>query len=147
MARLWRFGKQTLSFLVLLMRRGLRFSRRTMFRHLVVPLWVVGAGLSLYAQGGELKGIETSDLDRKVQPCDDFYEFSNGTWRAQNAIPASMDRWSRRWQAGETNKDQLKVILDEVSAVPNHSTGSPAQLTGDFYAACTNVKTIDAAGY
>src|ERR1700732_2275034 len=122
-----------------------------MDRYLVVPLLMVGLVISVYGQTAELKGIETSDLDRKSQPCDNFYEFSNGTWRAQNAIPASMDRWSRRWQAGETNKDQLRGILDEVSVQvsgePNHSQGSPAQLTGDFYAACTNVKAIDAAGY
>ncbi len=61
-------------------------------------------------QSTSLKGIETGDLDRKADPCNDFYEYSNGTWRAQNPIPNSMDRWSRRWKAGETNKDQLKII-------------------------------------
>ncbi len=105
---------------------------------------VLGAGAQ--AQNQSLKGIEVSDLDRSVQPCDNFFEFANGSWRAQNPIPASMDRWSRRWQAGEQNKDQLRKILDEVSADPNHPKGNPAQLTGDFYAACTNVKAIDAAG-
>jgi putative endopeptidase len=103
-------------------------------------------GVGAYAQTSDLKGIETADLDRKVQPCDNFFDYSNGTWRAQNAIPASMDRWSRRWQAGETNKDQLRKILDEVAAEPNRAQSSPAQLTGDFYAACTNTKAIDAAG-
>ncbi len=117
----------------------------------LVSAALIGAGLlsspaACFAQSSSLKGIETADLDKKVQPCDDFYEYSNGTWRAQNPIPASMDRWSRRWQAGEANKDQLRVILDELSAQPGHPAGSPAQLTGDFYAACTNQKAIDAAG-
>jgi putative endopeptidase len=98
------------------------------------------------AQNGVLKGIETGDLNRSVQPCDNFFDFSNGTWRQKNPIPSSMDRWSRRWQAGEVNKDQLRKILDEVSAKPNQSKGSTAQLTGDFYAACINQKEVDAAG-
>jgi len=51
------------------------------------------------------KGVELGDLDRKAAPCDDFYQFANGAWRTQNPIPASMDRWSRRWQAGEQNKE------------------------------------------
>jgi putative endopeptidase len=102
--------------------------------------WVAGA------QAQELKGIETADLDRSVKPCDNFYDFSNGAWRKQNPIPASMDRWSRRWKAGEDNKDQLRQILDDLSATPDHPAGSPAQLTADFYTACTNVKAIDAAG-
>lgn len=109
-------------------------------------LLVMALGTTSYAQQAALKGIETSDLDRKVQPCDDFYDFANGSWRAQNPIPASMDRWSRRWQAGELNKDQLRKILDEVSATPGQPEGSTGQLTGDFYAACINQKAIDAAG-
>jgi len=98
------------------------------------------------AQDAALKGIETSDLNRSVKPCDNFYDFANGSWRAQNPIPASMDRWSRRWQAGEVNKDQLRKILDEVSAMPEQPKGSTSQLTGDFYAACINQKAVDAAG-
>ena len=99
-----------------------------------------------HAQQAALKGIDTGDLNKTVPPCDNFFDYANGTWRAQNPIPASMDRWSRRWQAGENNKDQLRVILDEVSATPAQSKGSPAQLIGDFYGACTNQKAIDAAG-
>jgi len=97
------------------------------------------------AQQPALKGIELSDMDRKVAPCDNFFDYSNGAWRAANPIPASMDRWSRRWQAGELNKDQLRIILDDISTKPAAS-GTPAQLTGDFYAACTATKAIDAAG-
>ena len=100
---------------------------------------------STLAQQASLKSVELGDLDRSAQPCTDFYQFANGAWRAQNPIPASMDRWSRRWQAGENNKDQLRIILDEVSAHPGQPAGSTGQLTGDFYTACTDVKTIDAA--
>ena len=39
-------------------------------------------------------------------------EFANGAWRANNPIPASMTRWSRRWAAGETAKDKLQDILE-----------------------------------
>ena len=55
------------------------------------------------------KGPEPGDIDRKVDPCTDFYEFANGAWRAGNPIPASMPRWSRRWAAGEASKDRLKA--------------------------------------
>jgi putative endopeptidase len=102
--------------------------------------------ISAAAQQATLKGIETGDLNKSVAPCDNFFDYSNGAWRSQNPIPASMDRWSRRWQAGERNKDQLKEILDGLSADSNRPAGSPAQLTGDFYAACTNTKAIDARG-
>ncbi|MGA2539409.1 MAG: M13 family metallopeptidase N-terminal domain-containing protein, partial [Terracidiphilus sp.] len=116
-------------------------------KHIVLSIFMaMAAAKGSYAQQAALQGIETSDLNRAVQPCDNFFDYANGTWRAQNPIPASMDRWSRRWQAGENNKDQLRKILDEVSAEPEQSKGSPAQLTGDFYGACVNQKAIDAAG-
>ena len=83
-------------------------------------------------------GIELGDLNRTAQPCTDFFEYANGGWRASNPIPASMPRWSRRWAAGEQAKEQLKVILDEASAMPNRPMGSIEQLIGDHYAACMN---------
>ena len=118
-----------------------KMNRKSLTLLLAITLTASG-----YAQETALKGIETSDLNPSVKPCDNFFDYSNGTWRSQNPIPASMDRWSRRWQAGERNKDQLREILDGLAAEPNHPAGSPAQLTGDFYAACTNVKAIDAQG-
>jgi endothelin-converting enzyme/putative endopeptidase len=121
-------------------------SRKSLAILLSIILVSMVAGITACAQEPALKGIEVSDLDRSVQPCDDFFNYSNGTWRSQNPIPASMDRWSRRWKAGEDNKDQLRKILEEVSAAPEQPKGTPAQLTGDFYAACTSVKAIDAAG-
>jgi endothelin-converting enzyme/putative endopeptidase len=91
-------------------------------------------------------GIETSDLNRKADPCKDFYEFSNGAWRAANPIPASMDRWSRRWAAGEANKDQLRVILEDASAKRDLPKGSVHQLIGDYYGACMDESRINQAG-
>jgi endothelin-converting enzyme/putative endopeptidase len=96
--------------------------------------------------GAPQHGVYTSDLDRTADPCTDFFEFSNGTWRKQNPIPASMTRWSRRWQAGETAKDRLKEILDEVSARTDWPAASVEQLIGDFYGGCMDQARIDQRG-
>lgn len=109
-------------------------------------LFAMSFGMSVQGQSAILKSVDTGDLDHSAKACDNFYDFANGGWRAHNPIPASMDRWSRRWQTGEANKDRLRTILDQVSIAPNRAVGTPAQLTGDFYAACTNVKAVDAAG-
>src|SRR5574341_2670695 len=92
------------------------------------------------------KGIEVSDLDRKVDPCTDFFEYSNGAWRAANPIPASMDRWSRRWKAGEDSKTLLKDLLDGVSRQRRAAQGSVEQLIGDHYAACMDEARINQLG-
>ena len=79
------------------------------------------------AQNATQRGIWAADLNRSVAPCDDFYEFANGAWRAANPIPAAMPRWSRRWAAGESTKDQLRQILDATAKETNQPKGSADQ--------------------
>jgi putative endopeptidase len=100
----------------------------------------------LFSQSASMHGIDVTDLDRKADPCNDFFEFSNGTWRANNPIPASMVRWSRRWQSGETAKDRLKDILDDVARQPAAPRGSTEQLIGDYYGACLDESRINTRG-
>ncbi len=92
------------------------------------------------------RGIEVADLDRSADACTDFYQFANGAWRSQNPIPASMQKWSRRWQAGEENKERLKGLLEEIAAKHDWPKGSNEQIVGDFYGACVDTAASDAQG-
>src|SRR6266852_3400837 len=102
--------------------------------------------LSSPAFSQSLHGIDLTDLDRKAEPCTDFYEFANGTWRANNPIPASMTRWSKRWAAGESSKDKLRDILEETSKDKAAPKGSADQIIGDYYAACMDESRVNARG-
>ena len=104
------------------------------------------ASAALVAQESAQKGIELADMNRNVEACTDFFDFSNGAWRAMNPIPPSQTRWSRRWQAGEESKDRLKGLLEEAAAVKNPPKGSIDQLIGDFYGACMNEAEINRLG-
>jgi endothelin-converting enzyme/putative endopeptidase len=110
-------------------------------------IWVLTFVLSsIPAFGADLTGIQQGDLDRKADPCTDFFQYANGDWRANNPIPAWMDRWSRRWQAGETNKEKVRDILEDSAAKTGQPKGSVTQLVGDFYAACMDMTAINQAG-
>jgi putative endopeptidase len=94
-----------------------------------------------------LHGVYLGDMDKSVSPCVDFFAYANGAWRKQNPIPATMVRWSRRWESGETNKDVLHGILEESEAQSSKAKpGSTDQLVGDFYGACMDEKTIERQG-
>ena len=40
----------------------------------------------------------TTDLDRSVSPCVNFYQFACGTWMAKNPIPADQSRTLPAWK-------------------------------------------------
>src|SRR5215472_13049882 len=101
---------------------------------------------SLFCQSPSQHGIQTADLDNKANPCTDFFQYSSGNWHAQNPIPAYMDRWSRRWKAGEDAKEQLKDILNDVSRRTDWPKGSVEQLIGDYYGACMDDARINKLG-
>jgi putative endopeptidase len=96
-------------------------------------------------ESSALRGVEIGDIDVKTAPCTDFFEFANGKWRAENPIPPSMSRWSRRWAAGETAKDKLRDILEAASRAKG-AKGSDVQLIGDFYAGCIDEAQAEQAG-
>jgi endothelin-converting enzyme/putative endopeptidase len=88
-------------------------------------------------------GVELSDIDVTQDPCIDFYEYANGAWRASNPIPASMQRWSRRWVAAEATKDRLRAILDDLSQRSDWLTGSVEQVLADYYTSCMDERRRD----
>jgi endothelin-converting enzyme/putative endopeptidase len=94
----------------------------------------------------QTRGVFMSDIDPSADACNDFFAYSNGSWRKSNPIPASMPRWSRRWQSGEKAKDRLREILGEVSSKGPYKKGTTEQLVGDFYTTCTNEELANKLG-
>ncbi|MDY7231795.1 M13 family metallopeptidase [Hyalangium rubrum] len=98
------------------------------------------------AQPVKQRGVFIEDINRKADPCNDFFDYANGAWRTNNPIPDSMVRWSRRWQSGELAKEQLRGILDEVSQRKDWPKASVEQLISDYYGACMDEARVEAQG-
>src|SRR5207249_10923435 len=87
----------------------------------------------------------STDLDRSVSPCVNFYKFACGTWMARNPIPPDQSRWGRFDELAERNRQILRDILEK-AAVENASRAPIEQQIGDYYAACMDVAAIDKKG-
>ncbi|HZR57194.1 MAG TPA: M13 family metallopeptidase [Terriglobales bacterium] len=89
--------------------------------------------------------LEVLDMDTKVDPCTDFFTYSCGGWLKQNPIPPDQTSWSIYSKLEDDNKLVLRDIL-ETAAKPSADRSPSQQKIGDYYAACMDEGTINAAG-
>jgi putative endopeptidase len=90
-------------------------------------------------------GIDLGAMDTTVNPCNNFYQYACGTWRAKNPIPPDKAIWGRFNELQEHNLGISRDILEK-AAQPSADRTSLDKEIGDFYAACMDVKEVDARG-
>src|SRR5262245_4111718 len=102
--------------------------------------------LSLCFQAiAQTKAFDVSRMDTTASPCNDFFQYVNGTWVKNTQIPPSESRWGSFNSLAEDNNVLLRQILEEDSKTESKE-GSDAQLIGDFYSACMDEASIEVAG-
>src|SRR3954467_591193 len=87
----------------------------------------------------------TTDLDRSISPCVNFYQFACGTWMSKNPIPPDQSTWGRFDELSERNRQIMREILDK-AAVADPKRSDLQKKIGDHYASCMDEKAIEAAG-
>ncbi len=91
------------------------------------------------------KSFDLGAMDKTVDPCEDFYQYSCGAWRRDNPIPPDQARWGRFNELAEYNRQLLHEILEKASA--NDPKRDPlTQKVGDFYTSCMDEKTVNSLG-
>lgn len=80
----------------------------------------------------ELYTINIDYLDKATTPQEDFFQYANGTWIANNPVPASESRWGSFNELDQRNKEKLTIILNQAVESDNE-VGSDKQIIGDYY--------------
>jgi len=116
----------------------------------IVLLLLAGTSLLTYAQGNNDKtkksGFDITNLDRTINPTNDFYEFAVNGWVKKHPMPDDQTRWGSFDILQEENNMILKKILDEVSSNKNWVIGSARQKIGDFYSVAMDSDRIEKEG-
>src|SRR5271165_6364644 len=89
--------------------------------------------------------LDVTAMDRTVDPCVDFFAYSCGGWIKHNPIPPDQSTWDTYSKMQDENLGRLRGIL-ETAAAPDPKRTPVDQKIGDYYASCTDEKTIDARG-
>lgn len=98
------------------------------------------------APAAEVHGIDPANLDRSVQPCQDFFQFATGGWQARHPIPPAFPRWGSFDVLAERNQEELRGILEACAKDAKAPKGSLVQRLGDFYATAMDEALADKLG-
>ena len=77
-------------------------------------------------------GIKEKNLDRSVDPGQDFYRFCCGGWLDANPLPDDFSSYGTYDELAELNRRQLKDLIDGIIAQEN-TPGSDAARIADLY--------------
>jgi putative endopeptidase len=92
--------------------------------------------------------FDVSELDTKINPCNDFNDFVNAKWVAKNPIPADRTRWGAFDQLREHSLETQHDIAEKASkGAEQAKAGSIEQKIGWFYRSGIDDAAAEKAGY
>ena len=68
-------------------------------------------------------GYDAAGMDAAVTPGDDFYEYANGAWAKNTAIPADKSNYGMFTVLSDLSQERVRAILDEAKADPDSAIG------------------------
>lgn len=108
---------------------------------------LAGASVLAVAMTASLnKAIDPGQLDKRVRPQDDFFEYVNGIWIRSNPIPSTETRWGNFNVLNDKSQKALRDIC-EGAAANAQTAGTNLQRIGDFYASGMDSVQIEKLGF
>ncbi|HEX4603603.1 MAG TPA: M13 family metallopeptidase [Candidatus Angelobacter sp.] len=89
--------------------------------------------------------LDVSSMDKAVDPCADFYQYSCGGWQKKNPIPPDQVSWGVYGKLYQDNLNFLRGILEQAAAAKGQRD-TVTQEIGDFYSACMDEPAVEKLG-
>ena len=89
--------------------------------------------------------LDIDSMDRSIDPCVDFFQYSCGGWIKNNPIPPDQSSWDTYSKMQDENVQRLRNIL-EAASTPDPQRPAVTQKIGDYYATCIDEKAIEGKG-
>ena len=89
-------------------------------------------------------GIALDHMDKSVDPGDNFFEYVNGTWLKETAIPSDRSRYGSFSILRDQSEERVKKIIEGAASKENPSADE--KRIGDYYNAYLDMETIEAKG-
>jgi putative endopeptidase len=89
--------------------------------------------------------LDVNSMDKSVDPCVDFYQYSCGGWQKKNPIPPDQVAWGVYGKLYQDNLQFLRGILEQAAAAMGQRDVVTQEI-GDFYSACMDETAVEKAG-
>ncbi|KAL6255709.1 hypothetical protein P5V15_012952 [Pogonomyrmex californicus] len=91
----------------------------------------------------ETANLLLENMNKSVDPCNDFYEFACGRWPEHNPIPEEQDAWSATDVIDSKVQQQIQEILE---AAPAKDDLKLVKLAKKWYKACMDTDAMEKRG-
>ncbi|MBA2467023.1 MAG: M13 family peptidase [Sphingomonas sp.] len=69
-------------------------------------------------------GFDTAGMDTTVRAGDNFYDYANGVWAKNTAIPADKSNYGMFTKLDDVSKERTRVIIEEAAKDPTNKIGA-----------------------
>lgn len=119
--------------------------KRKMFPFLAAGIVALASCNTPQKEVVKIAAINPANMDTTVAAGTDFYEYACSGWIKNNPLKPEYARFGTFDQLLENNQEQLRVLIEELSATP-HEAGSVAGKIGALYAMGLDSTKLNADG-